>query len=686
MFRSVGPSCGLFRIVVFTMSSFIAALLSGCLSSHFVSDTTPTTYFQTGTQIVDGNHNPVPGASFPRPYQPLRGTWVSDMTNLPTGTSNWGTLESFGSAISSGTPGELTYDPNFVTDKNGSLKVKNLRVNANWNYYYNWLPLPYGCVPQGDASGYQVPSAGPGEFISSDPHDSNPNPVAISATWNVANNDINQSSPANAFLCYIEDRFLTTDALTTNGSSQVLVSTICSSDPCSSTANPSQSPWGVGPLQTAPAGFGAPVLQADVYQSVGGIALGTLQGTPDSTSNGYRGDFAVTGLSLPQGIYGTYMYWYDASGIAPFPYYIGGEALLNVSSANASYARPFGVGAASFTEMYEACPTGARNHSSCTMYHTNRAFPVVADISANTLTVSSSVLQVWTRPVAVVTYGEWSDSTNTTGGGMTVSEDASGTSQALVVNSGSNNVSIVDLIAKYVIATVATGTTPVAAVVDSAGAYAYVADYGDSCVTKVDLKAYEAVATFPVIASPTSIALDGSGNVWVGGNGVVASYNSTTYAPLSTRTVTGVVSALGISAAQNKVLVAAVGPATGGITGDAMQISKSALPSSTTVTPMFQGAGTTYSSSSVASMLPTPYLLGDGMVVSAQYKNNYVISATPTGYVVQDVANGAALFNGTTSAPVRGVAVEQTYGCAYLSVPDAHEVITVWMPGGHLCD
>jgi hypothetical protein len=82
----------------------------------------------------------------------------------------------------------------------------------------------------------------------------------------------------------------------------------------------------------------------------------------------------------------------------------------------------------------------------------------------------------------------------------------------------------------------------------------------------------------------------------------------------------------------------------------------------------------------MASILPNPYLLAGGTTVSVNYGNNLSISATPTGYVVQDVYTGAVLLSGTTPAPVRGIAVDQTKGFAYLTVPDTNSVYTVPIP------
>jgi YVTN family beta-propeller protein len=378
------------------------------------------------------------------------------------------------------------------------------------------------------------------------------------------------------------------------------------------------------------------------------------------------------------------MYGTVLAGVSPIglPSDLGGEGYFFVGSTNPNYTTPFGVAVQEYTNVSTICPPNTREHSQCATTNIHDANPIVTSLSGGTVESYFGTATVGKLPVAVIAYGTQSYSHESTTNGID-DVDWSGTGYGLVVNEGSNNVSIVDLIGTSTLATVSVGSAPVAAAVDAKNAYAYVANYADSTVTKLSLSTYAVVGTFPVGSHPTAVSLDASGNLWVGGNGFVNEYNSSTYALIHSTAVSGIVNSLALSAGQNKVITSIVQPPTTSNPHPLAQLATSQIGSAAAPTVQVSLSGSAYTTSAASALLPSPYLLGGGSEVSANYGNNLSISATPGGFVVQDVYTGAVLATGTTAAPIRAIAVDQTRGYAYLTVTDANSVITFPMPGSN---
>jgi hypothetical protein len=56
------------------------------------------------------------------------------------------------------------------------------------------------------------------------------------------------------------------------------------------------------------------------------------------------------------------------------------------------------------------------------------------------------------------------------------------------------------------------------------------------------------------------------------------------------------------------------------------------------------------------------------------------LSATPTGFAVTDLNTHTILMQIATPAPVTGIAVDTSLQIAYVTVPDANELLTVPLP------
>ena len=127
-------------------------------------------------------------------------------------------------------------------------------------------------------------------------------------------------------------------------------------------------------------------------------------------------------------------------------------------------------------------------------------------------------MNIGANPTAVATYaGPSVEQVNVVQLGYNLSEQItttiSGTTRAVVANSGSNSISVLDIVNSALLYNVAVGNQPVALAVSSDGSTAYVANYTDSTVTQVNLNSGTATATIAVGGHPQLlVALNGRGN------------------------------------------------------------------------------------------------------------------------------------------------------------------------------
>lgn len=266
-----------------------------------------------------------------------------------------------------------------------------------------------------------------------------------------------------------------------------------------------------------------------------------------------------------------------------------------------------------------------------------------------------------------------------------------GNTRAAVTNSGSNTVSILDLVNDDVVNTVVVGNNPDAIVVSSDGSTACVANYGDGTVSSVTLASGTVEGTVPVGGNPTSIALSSTGTLWVGGTNFLTEMNASTMASVMTVSTGGkAIVALGYSdesdeitattLANNNVYVDEVSPA--GITSDHSYAPVASAQVSQLETH-FDSRTDAYISSFTAALASSPSvspdLPGSGpLVVDDSWA---VISATPTGFSVSDLGSHKVLFSVATPSPVTAIAVDPTLNTAYLALPDSGVIYSVPLPG-----
>ncbi len=249
---------------------------------------------------------------------------------------------------------------------------------------------------------------------------------------------------------------------------------------------------------------------------------------------------------------------------------------------------------------------------------------------------------------------------------------------AIVANYGGNSVSIVNLSAMTVAATIPVGVEPVSVLVSPDGSKAYVANYGSDTISEINLSTNSVIATLAVGTAPDALSPDPSGNYfWVAGLNYISKVSYSTFSIVSTTPVNGQVTALAISGAQNEWVYATVSTdLTTFSSQDAVITTGSPTIHSEA---QMSTAGTYYMLGGGGGSTPPPYLKAS-IVVSSNYNNGIEVTSTPTGFAVLDLVAHKQLIAGTTPTPVRGIATDPAQGVAYLTAPESNSLITVPLP------
>ncbi|MGD0510706.1 MAG: YncE family protein [Candidatus Micrarchaeaceae archaeon] len=235
-----------------------------------------------------------------------------------------------------------------------------------------------------------------------------------------------------------------------------------------------------------------------------------------------------------------------------------GTNYLYIASSQTIAGNPFGVAVAAQTKVVQQC-LFIKNGWMCNSSTKYSPFPVVTLYSTNQVLIGTATLGVGENPTADATYPSSAVTTTATDGGIKTITTTSGTTRAVVANSGSNTVSILDIVNNVLLYSVAVGNQPVALAVSSDGSTAYVANYTDSTVTQVNLNTGVATATIAVGGHPTSVALTAAGTLWVGGVGFLTQMSTQPMSVVATETVTGkTIIALGFSDSENQLVATTV--------------------------------------------------------------------------------------------------------------------------------
>jgi YVTN family beta-propeller protein len=366
-----------------------------------------------------------------------------------------------------------------------------------------------------------------------------------------------------------------------------------------------------------------------------------------------------------------------------------GTNYLSIASSTTIAGNPFGVAVADQTDNDRDVDTCERG----TTYSTNNlTVPVVSLYSQNQVLINGQPVAVGQNPTAVAAYTGPQVNQTSSDDCDDFTDQFTGQTQGIVANSGSNTVSILDLVNDAVLSTITVGHQPVALVVSSDGGTAYVANYTDSTVTKINLTTDSPTTTIAVGGQPTSVALTAAGILWAGGVGFLTEVNASSMTVVATESSSRTISALAYTDAYNELIatsmdsggnvyVDSISPSSvtaGGVYTPAASHEVSTL--GTYFNPIRRAetrgltATVTTSSVPIVSTQPgaPPLVVQDGWAV---------VSATPTGFTISDASGNVVLVSETTPSPIAAIAVDPSLNVAYLTMPDSNTLLTVPLPG-----
>ena len=396
--------------------------------------------------------------------------------------------------------------------------------------------------------------------------------------------------------------------------------------------------------------------------------------SPSGTAATFAYPKTSTGGALSQGMYGVNI-WNQTS---PGTFVDKSDSFFGIGGAT-TLAGAFGTDAADVKVDTWSCTPGTGGTRCQDVPKTSSLTtptPMFTQYYANQVTYNGHTFPVGSEPVAIKSYGTARViNPNTPTYTVTTTQPA----RAIVANLGSANINILDVAHGTVLVTISVGTQPIAVTVNSAGTLAYVANYGSGTVSEINLTSLAVSRTVTVGSGPESVAIDPGGSaIWVGGNGYLKKVDLTTFSVTATQTVSGSVTSLAASNAQNELVYTLVQNC---CTVASTYATKELLLSNMTTTGTYASStASNYATYSMNGTLPLAATLPQATTISAKFSNGLGASATPTGFVIYDLVNHNQIMSGTTPTPVRGISSNPSNTMAYFSVPDSNEYITVPLP------
>ncbi|MFZ1085234.1 MAG: hypothetical protein WAN35_09740 [Terracidiphilus sp.] len=374
-------------------------------------------------------------------------------------------------------------------------------------------------------------------------------------------------------------------------------------------------------------------------------------------------------------------------------YQTAGTNLLSIASSQTIAGTPFGVAAGAQTTTTITCNMispypGVQPVRECSSNSNYNSFPVVSLYSLNQVLAGGTAINVGLNPTAVATYQN-GYTENTYDNGMMI-QIVTGTNRAVVANSGSNTISVLDIVNNVLLSNIPVGNQPVALAVSSDGSTAYVANYTDSTVTQVNLNTGSATATIAVGGHPTSVALTASGTLWAGGQGFLTQMSTQPMSAVATQTIFNkTITALGFSDSENQLIATTV-DARSNVYVD--EINPGTIHTGSAYTPLASTMVSSLGSHLIrsASIRAFTATLASANLISPNQAGApplvvqdgwAVVTATPTGFTITDISGQVVLVSETTPSPVTAIAVDSKFNAAYLVMPDSNTLLTVPLPG-----
>lgn len=372
----------------------------------------------------------------------------------------------------------------------------------------------------------------------------------------------------------------------------------------------------------------------------------------------------ANGNPLPSGVYGFNI----ANQATPGVLVEQAANFFSLAAQSSSFTTPYGVDA--LNSLITTCESSVCD-AGVTQPYAIATLSSLNQISVDTRT--SGTAAVGSQPVAIRGYKRTSTTTCNRSLCKTVVKPGS----AVIANSGSGTVSVVNLLTKSLTATIPVGTQPVSVILNAvpySATKAYVANLGSATVSEINLTTNVQARTVAVGNSPAALVMDPSGtSFWVGGNGYISQVDATTFAVTKTYAVTGQVTGLLISQGQNAFVYTTVD------TSSNFKVQTANFGNGQFMNTEYQAnfPGTSiYAQPGSATSLPG-WVMSSGSLVSASFGNRYYVSGTPTGYVVIDLQTNTQMVQGSTASPVRGLATDPVQGTIYVTAPESNTFITV---------
>jgi YVTN family beta-propeller protein len=328
---------------------------------------------------------------------------------------------------------------------------------------------------------------------------------------------------------------------------------------------------------------------------------------------------------------------------------------------------------------------------------------MVTSITQNQLLVpNGTAVAVGSSPTVVIALNYVSTSTTSGPPCTLIVTTYNGAQSALVVNTGSNTVEVIEIGEKsFPAGTIAVGQKPVAAVVGPSG-LVYVANYLDGTVSEVNTTTLQQTRTIAVMPNPTSVSFDAGGNLWVGGQGSVDKVSVANWTVTSTTPVDGTLNQMAYSPRENAMVQIHLqnGTVSSPSNGKTLtnKISYASANSSYSTVNIMSAAngvssGPTIAAVSTASYLQSPIsqllafpaqtafvppiLSTSGLTMPALTSTAGDVVAVVNGnsFTLTYLPSGDQLVSGTLPYPIRGVAVGPS--AVYFTMPESNSVVTL---------
>jgi hypothetical protein len=408
---------------------------------------------------------------------------------------------------------------------------------------------------------------------------------------------------------------------------------------------------------------------------------------------------SANGTALPAGPYITTI----TTDPAGEPQTTNGMEPIYIAHNDKSYTSAFGVDVAVPSETVTTIQFPGSQYGLCqsvptvtTTQYGGSELPLVTLTSQGKLAVgsSSSTISVGQQPTVVIAYNSVPQYVQESGPcGTSYIASYSGAQSALVVNTGSNSVSLVNIGQyNYPSGTISVGTSPVAAVIAPGGNMAYIANYGSGTISEVSLQNVQATRTLSVGPHPTTVAFDTNGVLWVGGQGYMKLISRINWAVSSTFPLDGTVTGMSYDMSQGQFVATILkngtssSPSNGRTMSSAIAFSKSGAVSYSTTSQISVTNGNTTSNSIAADTSAyaqsslAPYLAFPGQTaftppIYTSKDGDLIASANGNTFTVSVLSTGKVLVGGTTPYPIRGIALTSTM--LYMTMPESNSLVTL---------